>query len=291
MGEVPFAEPGPSGVETAPRTPGPGPGPMHPPPGANGSDEDHRAREGRDGWSLLEKVFGFLTALLTLATAALGLLAASAASERDDVKQEADALATDLDTATGERDDLSDQLEAAEAQIADLEQQLADGTTSTTAPDGTDDPDDTGGQPPASQATVLSDLDAVVDRGWDPTRDLDIDADLFTEGVESSYLGHCGSNGPGVERSVEYSIGRQYERFVATAGVSEESAPNLPVKLEIFGDGRSLWSKDVLVGAPQDVDLDVSGVLRLRIVATKQFEDPGGCQYVYAALGNPSLQP
>ena len=244
--------------------------------GSNG----HTGRKERDHWSLLQKVLGLLTALLTLATAGLGLLAASAASEREDAQDEAAQLSNDLDVRTSD-------LEGAQAQITELEQQLADATSTPTT---TDDPSGgSGDQEPGE--TPLSELDPVVDDNWDPQRDLDIDGTLHPQGIQSKALGYCGS-GLYVEQQVEYSIGRQYSDLEAVAGLSEESLPGLPVKLEIFGDGRSLWSETLVVGSPKPVDLDVSGVLRLRVVTTKDFDDPGsGCNYVYAALGAPTLRP
>lgn len=153
-----------------------------------------------------------------------------------------------------------------------------------TASTGTDS------QPPPGDDALLSDLEPVVDEGWDDARDLNVDGTLYTQGIESSRLGYCGSSSRGIERTVEYSIGRQYHRFEAVAGLSEESAPNLPVRLEMFGDGRPLWSQTLVVGQPQTIDIDVTGILRLRLVATKQFDDPGGCDFVYAALGGPTRQ-
>jgi serine/threonine-protein kinase len=242
----------------------------------------HTGRKDRDHWSLLERALAFLTALLTLATAGLGLLAASAASERDDAQDEAAQLSNDLEVRTGD-------LEAAQAQITELEQQLDDATSTTIT---TDDPSGgSGDQEPPPGETPLPELDPVVDDNWDPKRDLDVDGTLHPLGIQSKALGYCGS-GLYIEQQVEYSIGRQYSQLEAMAGLSEESLPGLPVKLEIFGDGRSLWSETLVVGSPKPVDLDVSGVLRLRVVATKDFDDPGGgCNYVYAALGAPTLRP
>jgi hypothetical protein len=232
-------------------------------------------------------VLGFFTALLTLATAGLGLFAASATSEREDVQAEADQLSNNFDVITRERDDLSMELKAAREQITELRQQLADEPSTTTTGNLTG----TGGaeSSPADDA-LLSDLEPVVGEGWDAARDLNVDGTSYTHGIESSHIGYCGSNAPGIERTVEYSIDRAYGRFEAVAGLSEESAPDLPVKLEVFGDGRPLWSQTLLVGRPQPIDIDVTGILRLRLVATKQFDDPGGCHSVYAALGEPSLR-
>jgi eukaryotic-like serine/threonine-protein kinase len=159
-----------------------------------------------------------------------------------------------------------------------------DETATTTTTTGT-----TAGSTPLNGSAFLSDLEPVVERNWDVSRDLNVDGTIYAHGLESGRLGYCGSNGPGTMQEVEYSIGRQYGTLHTIAGLSEDSAPGLPVKLEIFGDTRPLWTGTLVVGQPETIDLDVTDVLRLRFVATKQFEDPGGCNYVYAAMGDPTL--
>jgi hypothetical protein len=235
--------------------------------------KDKKKDKDRDGVGLTVKVLGLLTALLTCATAALGLFA----------KQ----TSNDLDDATDQRDELSVKLDTAQEQVVQLEQDLADATSTTTTT--ADDESTPGGSGPVGADAFLADLVPVVDRSWDNDRDLNVDGTVYAHGIKSGHLGYCGTNGPGTEREVEYSINREYRSLDAVAGLSEESAPDLPVKLEIFGDGRSLWSQTLVVGQPQAVDIDVTGVLRLRIVTTKEFDNPGGCNYVYAALGDPKL--
>lgn len=247
------------------------------PPTTVGSD-DGKKKE-RDGWGLSQKVLAFLTALLTLATAAVGLWGRQTASERDDLQEQSNSLSAELDASVGERDQLVDDLQEARQQIEDLES----AATSTTSPTVSSD------LPLPGDTAFLADLDPVVDRSWDVERDLNIDGTLYTNGLESARLGYCGSNGVGTDQEIEYSIGRQHETFHAVVGLSEASSPGLPVKVEVFGDERSLWTDTIVVGTPRTIDLDVTDVLRLRVVATKQFEDPGGCQPVYAALGDPQL--
>jgi hypothetical protein len=241
-----------------------------PEPPAAAADETRKAG---GGWSLLEKVLGLLTAVLTLAAAALGLWAARTSS--------------DLDDATDERNELSADFEAAEARIGELEDELVQATSTTTTITAEDPTDDPGSG--TTEGVLLSDLEVVVDRTWDVDRDLNIDGTVYANGIESGYLGYCGTNGPGTEQEVEYSINREYSRLSAVAGLSEESSPDLPVTLEIVGDGRSLWSETLIVGEPQTIDIDVTDVLRLQVVATKEFDNPGGCNYVYAGLGDPTL--
>jgi hypothetical protein len=291
------SHPVPGGGPANTTTPGAGPivappahsGPQVPmsPDGSNDDDSGGKRQRGTD-----MKV-AMIGAVATVIAAVIGGVFAvnagvveisvdNSALSKDDLQATVTSLQQENDRLHDDNDDLQAALDAATSTTTTTTTSLDD-SPATTVSSG-------GGSAPTGGNTFLSDLDAVVDRGWDSTRDLDIDGTLYTQGIDSSYLGHCGTNGPGIERSVEYSIDRKYERFEAMAGLSEQSAPGLPVKLEIFGDGRSLWSENLVVGQPQPVDLDISGVLRLRLVATKQFENPGGCQYVYAALGDPSLQ-
>ncbi|MET8758814.1 protein kinase [Lentzea sp. NPDC004782] len=67
--------------------------------------------------------------------------------------------------------------------------------------------------------------------------------------------------------SVEYNLSQGYRRFVATAGMSNESASaDLQVQFEIFADeGRLLKNATVKLGEVVDLDLDVTKVLRLKI--------------------------
>jgi serine/threonine-protein kinase len=67
--------------------------------------------------------------------------------------------------------------------------------------------------------------------------------------------------------SVEYNLSKGYRRFVATSGMSDDSAyADLQVQFEIFADeGRLLKTATVKVGEVVDFDLDVTNVLRLKI--------------------------
>ncbi len=68
--------------------------------------------------------------------------------------------------------------------------------------------------------------------------------------------------------TVEYDLGRHYRRMQATIGLQDDSSSTDSVKIEIFGDGRVLFSQDMTIGQVAPLDIDVTGVLRLRLVAT-----------------------
>lgn len=67
--------------------------------------------------------------------------------------------------------------------------------------------------------------------------------------------------------TVVYRLSGQYRRFSAVAGMDDRVGNKGHVEVEISGDGRSLL-KSAFQGAdsPRPLDLDVSGVKRLRIV-------------------------
>ncbi|MEU5259713.1 NPCBM/NEW2 domain-containing protein [Amycolatopsis sp. NPDC021455] len=65
-------------------------------------------------------------------------------------------------------------------------------------------------------------------------------------------------------QGIEYNISKGFRRFTATAGIDDNAVDSsLKIQMEIFADGRRVFSKQVAYGAPTPIDLDVSGVLRL----------------------------
>ncbi len=97
------------------------------------------------------------------------------------------------------------------------------------------------------------------------------------------------------DATVSYDLSKAYGRFTAKLGVSDDSNDAATVTIEIFGDGRSLTSKDVKVGKNVPVDLDVTGVLRLKVVVTstapKDVLDTGHSIEATAVLGDATLKP
>ncbi|WP_181771591.1 protein kinase domain-containing protein [Amycolatopsis pittospori] len=70
-------------------------------------------------------------------------------------------------------------------------------------------------------------------------------------------------NDPG---SVEYNLSKGFRRLVASAGLDDNSPDSsLKVQLEIFGDDRKLLSTTTVLGKMVPVDVDLTGVLRLKI--------------------------
>jgi hypothetical protein len=65
---------------------------------------------------------------------------------------------------------------------------------------------------------------------------------------------------------VEYNISKGYRKFVAAAGLDDNSSDSaLKVQLEVFGDGKKLTSTTFEINKLTPIDLDVTQVLRLKI--------------------------
>ena len=85
--------------------------------------------------------------------------------------------------------------------------------------------------------------------------------------------------------AVEYNLSKGYRRLVTAAGISDNT-PNsqMKVQLEVFADGRQISSTSLEFGAVVPLDLDLTGVLRLRF----QWQGtgaPDSCRNGSFALG------
>jgi hypothetical protein len=78
---------------------------------------------------------------------------------------------------------------------------------------------------------------------------------------------------------LDFYLGKRHSRFQTLVGASDLAEADFKVTYEVLGDGKELYrSPTMQVGAePQSLDLDVRGVLRLRLVArTRGTERPEG---------------
>lgn len=84
--------------------------------------------------------------------------------------------------------------------------------------------------------------------------------------------------------AVQLDLGRKYQTLKATFGISDNSNdPSSSANIEVIADGSVIYDKSFELGQSQNVDLNVSGVLRL----TFQFSGPLG--NVYPAIGEPTV--
>lgn len=86
-------------------------------------------------------------------------------------------------------------------------------------------------------------------------------AKQYVHSLGTSFYSYC------AERTyfAEYNLSKGYRRFVASAGISDDSARTaLKVQLEVLADGRQISNTSVGFGSTVPLDLDLTGVLRLR---------------------------
>jgi serine/threonine-protein kinase len=87
----------------------------------------------------------------------------------------------------------------------------------------------------------------------------------------------------------EYNLSKGYRRFVATAGLSDNSENTaLKVQLEVFADGRLISSAPVGFNTVVPLDLDLTGALRLRL-QYQVISGPKTCGNNTFALGEAKL--
>lgn len=126
----------------------------------------------------------------------------------------------------------------------------------------------------ASGTTYLSDINPYYSaNGWGPVeKDLSNGESSANDGKTITLNGVTYKKGLGIHAQSEicYNIGGNYSEFTSTVGLDDEVGSNGSVTFEVWGDGRKLWSSDVLTGssASVNVDVDISGVRILKLVVT-----------------------
>ncbi|MCK9905095.1 protein kinase [Frankia sp. Cpl3] len=135
---------------------------------------------------------------------------------------------------------------------------------------GTEQPSTTATDAPvADEVVYLADLEAVETDGFVESSGGDSAADAEVSGVAYPrsvllWTGDEDSRWPGRARA-EFNLGRSRQRLQATIGLSDKSISSARYRVEIHGDGRLLMSEQLSVGSAVPADIDVKGILRLRI--------------------------
>lgn len=70
------------------------------------------------------------------------------------------------------------------------------------------------------------------------------------------------------EQRAGYNLGRYYREFRATVGLRDDMPSAASVTVEVYGDGRELFSEEAGLGDAVPLELDVTGVLRLEFFVT-----------------------
>lgn len=97
---------------------------------------------------------------------------------------------------------------------------------------------------------------------------------------------------PGDRAYWEYNLGRDWEAFQATIGLSDESEFEQAGRFRVSLDGAVIWEQDVQFGQALPVDLNVSGGLRLGLEVVSLGEGRIGLVWGSAKmLGIPGVAP
>ncbi|MEX1075783.1 MAG: NPCBM/NEW2 domain-containing protein [Pirellulales bacterium] len=107
---------------------------------------------------------------------------------------------------------------------------------------------------------------------------LKIDQETFTSGV-----------GTFARSLLEIPLNGRFSRFTSKVGVDAMTEGRGTVAFEVYGDGRKLWASPIMSGldAPRDVDVNVAGVNRLRLIVT---DGNDGNKFDAANWVNPTLK-
>jgi hypothetical protein len=108
---------------------------------------------------------------------------------------------------------------------------------------------------------------------------LRIDQETFANGI-----------GTFAQSLLEIPLNGRFRRFTSRVGVDAMTEGRGTVTFEVYGDGRKLWASPLMSGldAARDVDVDVSGINRLRLVVT---DGNDGNKFDAANWVNPELEP
>ncbi len=109
---------------------------------------------------------------------------------------------------------------------------------------------------------------------------LDINGERFVYGVSTHCEIGCLTE---YDEFIEFNLGRDYKTFRATLGVADRTTQADARRLRVLGDGHLLYEREFVLGQSEAVELDVTGVLRLRIEMLAPH-------FVVAAIGDPTVE-
>ena len=110
----------------------------------------------------------------------------------------------------------------------------------------------------------LQEIGAVSSTRFSLGQTIDMDGETYLRSLTSTL--RMGIT-PRVEGSADFNLSRDFRRLSGTLGYSDTSPSAGRVRVQFFGDGEDLFTQDIALGTTVPIDLDVSGVLRLRITA------------------------
>lgn len=87
------------------------------------------------------------------------------------------------------------------------------------------------------------------------------------------------------DSSVQYDLGRKWQQFDATVGLTDDSPAGQQIQFQIFADGTKVFDRLIDFGSSVSVRLSVSGVLRLKLETLYS----GQANIVHAGFGDAML--
>lgn len=105
--------------------------------------------------------------------------------------------------------------------------------------------------------------------------DYGVEASVDGEFVQDSIVVST-TNFSNVECVLEYNLGRDWDRLMATVGIADDSDASAQYRVQVFGDDNELWNQVLGFAQQQVLDVDVTRVLRLKVVVTTLVPDAEG---------------
>lgn len=206
---------------------------------------------------LLVAALGTLSAALMCVAAGLGVWAARAASERDDLEGSQGTLESRVEALEAENAQLTGELEAAQDDLENQdepENSAADDNATSDTSTG----DDMSPGSDNSTSTYLTILEPV-SGSWQFEGPVTIDGTDYSQGLSTTFY----EVEP--DETFEYVLSRDYARLTGTVGLADDSSSTAPGYVEIRVDGELRQSASLEYGDHVPIDVDLSDALRLGI--------------------------
>lgn len=233
----------------------------------------------------LTAALGVATAVLVLATTALGFFSNQQVEQKQDAQSQASdltgtvtTLEQQVGTLEGQKTELQNKNGELEAQVVALQKQLQDAGTEPTAPPTTPGPTTSlpGEVHLADNSTRPDGLLVIRDMNTSP------DTTINGKSYDFSWKRDLGfRTSPLLAISIDTN--RSYSTFTARVGLAGTSRGKKG-KIEILADEKVLFSEPVEIGKSFDPELDITGVQRLEI---KLYGVSG--DYATYAIGDPVI--
>ena len=93
---------------------------------------------------------------------------------------------------------------------------------------------------------------------------------------------------------IEYDLARGYRVFRSSLGLRDDSLSSSLVRVQVFVDGAEVYTKDLVLGQLETIELDITGALRIRMQVSDLAGQGGQRWAVFGdakVLGIPSEVP